>query len=425
MDHDHYESTGPGAGADSGRWRATVGGIDVRFGCGVLATLGEHAKDLGAERALVVTDPGLVAAGHAEAAERALEAAGVRASVFDGAHENPTTDDVEAATRAAREHRADLLIGLGGGSSMDCAKGANFLLAGGGPMEDYWGYGKARGRLLPSIGVPTTAGTGSEAQSFALVSRVEDHVKMACGDPQARFRIVLLDPCLLASLPRSVAAVAALDAVSHAIESYVTRRRNPMSQIFAREAWRRLDRSFEAFLADRADTDACSDMLVGAHFAGGAIEASMLGAAHACANPLTARFGTTHGVAVGLMLPHVVRYNAIDPAIEALYGDLLAERPANGASAATVLSRRLVALGTVAGLPPNLAALGIASTDLPRLSESAAEQWTGKFNPRPVDSAAAGALYQAAFDGATAGIDEPSRTENAAVVPPEAAREAV
>ena len=394
MGHEHYD---PDAEAESG-WQATIGGIEVRFGCGALDALGDAAVGLGGSRALVVTDPGLVAAGHAAAAVTALESSGVRTVVFDGAVENPTTRDVEAAADAARSHHADLLVGLGGGSSMDCAKGANFLFVGGGSMEEYWGYGKARGRLLPSIGVPTTAGTGSDAQSFALVSRAEDHVKMACGDPQARFKVVLLDPCLLASLPRSVAALAATDAVSHAVESYVTKRRNPASRILAGDAWHRLDRSFEPFLLDRGNLAASTDMLIGAHFAGGAIEASMLGAAHACANPLTARFGTTHGVAVGVMLPHVVRFNAGADGIEELYEELLGGGPQElGVSASESLARRLTRHGEIAGLPRGLEALGIDPAVLDQLSAEAATQWTGTFNPRPVDARAAHELYRAAY----------------------------
>ena len=161
-------------------------------------------------------------------------------------------------------------------------------------MEDYWGFGKATDPMLPSIGVPTTAGTGSEAQSYALISRAADHQKMACGDLKARFAAVILDGELVASLPRQVAAVAGIDALSHAVESWVTTRRNPVSKLFARAAFERLEGAFERFLSDGQDGQSRADMLLGAHWPGMAIEASMLGAAHACANPLTARYGLDH-----------------------------------------------------------------------------------------------------------------------------------
>jgi alcohol dehydrogenase len=245
--------------------------------------------------------------------------------------------------------------------------------------------------MLPSIGVPTTAGTGSEAQSYALISQADTHKKMACGDPKARFRTVLLDPQLVATVPPRVAAVTAYDAVSHAVESFVTRRRNPLSQLYGREAWRLLSGAFEAFLADRNAPGPRRAMLLGAHLSGAAIEQSMLGAAHACANPLTARFDVVHGAAVALMLPAVVRFNAADPEVEALYQDLLLEA---GEGAGERLARRLEAMRAAAGLPATLAAAGVDPEAIPRLAEEAAQQWTAGFNPRDVGVAEMESLYR-------------------------------
>jgi alcohol dehydrogenase len=278
---------------------------------------------------------------------------------------------------------------------MDCAKGINFLLTNGGRMEDYWGFGKAEKPLLPSVGIPTTAGTGSDAQSYALISQQGSHRKMACGDRGARFRVVLLDPVLLASAPREVVADAGLDAIAHAVETLVSRRRTPISTMLSREAWRQLDGAFETVLsaaggdgAGAAAADAWGRMLLGAHLAGAAIEASMLGAAHACANPLTARYGLVHGVAVALMLPAVVRFNAQQ--VDDLYRQLL---PGGGEA----LARRLEALGRLAGLPRGLAAAGVEEEALDELAARAADEWTGGFNPRPVAVDELLELYRAAF----------------------------
>jgi alcohol dehydrogenase class IV len=156
-------------------------------------------------------------------------------------------------------------------------------------MRDYRGYGKARGTLLPSIGIPTTAGTGSEAQSYAIISDAETHAKMACGDPGIAFRVAILDPALTVSQPRAVTAIAGYDALSHAVESYVTLKATPISELFAREAWRLLSSHYERVLQAPDDRPARGAMLLGAHYAGVAIEQSMLGATHACANPLTSR----------------------------------------------------------------------------------------------------------------------------------------
>ena len=212
---------------------------------------------------------------------------------------------------------------------MDCAKGVNFLLTNGGRMEDYWGSNKATRPMLPSIGVPATAGTGSDAQSYALISQEQGGVKMACGDPKAKFRTVVLDPAVAATAPREVVALSGIDAVSHVVESYVSTKSNPISRRLAAAAWHRLDGALERVLEPGADEDAWGEMLLGAYLAGAAIEESMLGAAHACANPLTARFDVAHGAAIGVMLPHVMRFNAeqVGSSYEELYHEWFAHLP--------------------------------------------------------------------------------------------------
>ncbi|HEY2291038.1 MAG TPA: iron-containing alcohol dehydrogenase [Thermoanaerobaculia bacterium] len=374
----------------AGAWSADVGGVRVHFGSGALELLGSRVREQGGSRVLLVTDPGVRAAGYAGRALAALEREGLVAAVFDGVGENPTALQVEEGRRCAASFGPDLLVGLGGGSAMDCAKGINFLLTNGGRMEDYWGSGKASRPMLPSIGVPTTAGTGSEAQSYALISHPETHQKMACGDRKARFREVILDPRLVASAPRTVAATAGIDAVSHAVESHVTARSNTVSRMLSREAWRLLSGSLEELFASPGNLQAAGDALLGAHLAGAAIEASMLGAAHACANPLTARFGIAHGAAVGLMLPHVVRFNGETAPSGELYGNLLAGGP-------LPLARRIEDLRAAAGLPARLRDCGVDAGSLPDLAGEAARQWTASFNPRPVDAAALRSLYEAAF----------------------------
>jgi alcohol dehydrogenase len=350
------------------------------FGAGCASSIGRHARGLGFRRTLLVADRGLVAAGHSGRITSALEQAGVDVVPFHDFEPNPTSDMV-ASGRAAADS-VDSIIGLGGGSSMDCAKGINFVLTNGGSIADYHGYGKASRPMLPMIGVPTTAGTGSEAQSYALISDAATHVKLACGDPKAAFRVALLDPELAVSQPASVRAAAGYDAISHAVETWVTAKRSPLSDCFSREAWRLLDGNFERVLAKSDDVEAIGAMLLGAHFAGLAIENSMLGAAHACANPLTARYGTTHGVAIALLLKHVVRWNCSPRYRDLGCGDLAA---------------RLDELAAAAGLPRTLREIGVSAADLPQLAEAAAQQWTGRFNPRPFDAAVALEIYRCAY----------------------------
>jgi len=164
------------------------------FGAGSVARVGDFARESGGNRVLLVTDPGLVKVGHAGRIRELLVQAGMTVTTFDRVRENPTTRDVDDCLQIARENRVDLIVGLGGGSSMDTAKGCNFLLTNGGQMKDYWGVGKATQPMLPLIAIPTTAGTGSECQSAALIADEATHQKMACLDPKAAARVALLDP---------------------------------------------------------------------------------------------------------------------------------------------------------------------------------------------------------------------------------------
>ena len=300
----------------------------------------------------------------------------------------------------AKEFKPDLLVGLGGGSSMDCAKGVNFVYSGGGTMHDYHGVGKASQPMLPMIAVPTTSGTGSEMQSFALISDAKTHVKMACGDKKASCRVAILDPELTLTQPAQVTSLTGIDAVSHAVETCVTKRRNPVSVQYSKEAWRLLEANFETVLQNPDDLEARAAMQLGAAYSGVAIENSMLGAAHALANPLTATYGIAHGQAVGLMLPHVVQFNGVE--FDDLYRGLLNASGSmvqvdHGQSASEYLAGFLTRLVSNAGLEVKLAALGVEQDKLQSLAAAAAEQWTGTFNPRAVDAESLLGLYQNAF----------------------------
>ncbi|MBK8267705.1 MAG: iron-containing alcohol dehydrogenase [Planctomycetes bacterium] len=389
--------------------------VRVVFGDGTLRKLGALAVDEGATRVLLVTDPGIVRAGHAQRAMDSLREAGVEVTLFDGACENPTTREVDAGLHIARELGIDFLVGLGGGSSMDCAKGINFLLTNGGEMMDYWGVNKATQPMLPLICVPTTAGTGSEAQSFALITDPDTHQKMACGDEKALPRVAILDPELIATVPHGVAAATGIDAVAHAIETAGCKKRTAVSRELSVAAWGLLEPAFEKIISEaerstpspskgegRGEGDerrmnlsnseptmarARASMLLGAHLAGAAIEKSMLGAAHACANPLTARFNITHGISVGLMLPHVIRFNAA-----------VGENPYHDLADAKNLARRVEFMLAAAKLPRCLSDVSVSRNSIAALADMAAEQWTAKFNPRHVESADMQRLYELALE---------------------------
>jgi alcohol dehydrogenase len=365
-------------------------------GPGAIRRLGEIARGLGATRALVTSDRGIVECGHTAAGIESLRDAGLATDVFSAFTENPSATEVEAGTAVARAFRPDLLVGLGGGSSMDCAKGINFLHSCGGRMLDYRGRGTATGPMLPSIAVPTTAGTGSETQSFALITDDETGMKMACGDPRAAFRVAILDVNLTLTQPLSLAALTGVDALAHAVESHVSTAATPASRTFSREAWRLLAANLPHVVSGGGSIDARSAVQFGAALAGFAIENAMLGAAHALANPLTAAHHVVHGQAVGVMLPHVVRFNAA--ACGSAYANLLADVgiEATAGEAGSTLADWLTGLLATARLKTSLHGCGIEAPDISALAAAAASQWTGGFNPRPVAATDLAALYEAA-----------------------------
>ena len=368
----------------------------IAFGSGMLGKLPEFVREIGSVRPLIVTDKGIRDAGHLAHAQAFLKEAGIDALIFDGVQENPTNACISACRDFAAEAQVDALIGLGGGSSMDTAKGCNFLLTNGGEMKDYHGYGKAEKPMLPFIAIPTTSGTGSECQSYALVSDDATHVKMACGDAKALARVALLDPDLTASQPRRVAVFTGLDALAHAVETAVCLSRNPISKIHSMESFRLLAQSIEEVFSGDVPISDRSNMQMGAALAGLAIENSMLGAAHACANPLTAFYDMTHGHAVALMLPHVIRFNKKDAAANEIYKSYEQWIPGNEQENVD-MADWFESLIDAAGLG-RLSALGVAEDDIGKLATAATQQWTARFNPRSLGQEDFEGLYRNALD---------------------------
>ncbi|MDX2198150.1 MAG: iron-containing alcohol dehydrogenase [Phycisphaerae bacterium] len=419
--------------SESLAWIKRHSPVEVALGAGASAAVGPFVRRRGAKHVLLVTDPHIRDAGHLRRVLASCEAAGLRVGVFDGVAENPTTAQVEAGVRFAKTAGAmgapiDFLIGLGGGSAMDCAKGINFILSCGGAMADYRGDAPAevlakRPPLLPSVMIPTTAGTGSEAQSFALISDERTHMKMPCGDRRPpgqgglRPLLAVLDPDLIATAPRGVTIAVGLDALTHALETSACKARDEVSREASRRAWGLLTASFSRVLAEgkglasaarrggqdtahravaQVDSSALSDedmrtgMLLGAHLAGVAIERSMLGAAHSCANPLTAKFDITHGIAVGLMMPHVIAFNAGA-------GSGLAANPYEELGLPGTLVDTMKSYLATAGILPRLRDHGVPREALAGLAEGAAVQWTARFNPREVGREELEAIFEAAW----------------------------
>ena len=364
-------------------------------GTGSIERLGGIAAELGFRRTLLVADPGMESAGYVTRVTKLLNDVGVDVFVFNDFGVNPDSTVIERGRSFSETLKPDSIIGLGGGSSLDCAKGINFVLTNGGNITDYVGYHITAQPLLPMIGVPTTAGTGSEVQSYAVLAEAGTHKKIACGTPTAAFRVAILDAELTVSQPQDVTATSGFDAIAHSVETFVSTRRTPFSEILSREAWRLLESNYETVLSSPNNLPAREAMQFGACLAGIAIENSMLGATHACANPLTAHYGTIHGAALAMLLPTVVRWNAI--ASEERYAELSQVARLEGKNPTEALASRLEQLAERGGLRQRLRGNGIEEVDLPILAGEASEQWTGRFNPRPFDYQGALELYQSAY----------------------------
>ncbi|MFT5290987.1 MAG: alcohol dehydrogenase [Planctomycetota bacterium] len=357
-------------------------------GVGSVVQLGAEACQLG-KRVLLVTDAGVVRAGHVERALGILAAAGLEVHCWSETKGNPTTDDVDRCAAVAAEFNPDLFVGFGGGSSIDVAKGANFVWKGGGKLADYRGRGTGKLDLIPLIAVPTTAGTGTEVQSFALIGDPVTHQKMACGHPSAAPRVAILDAALTLSVPAFVTACTGFDTIGHALEVAVTKPGGDISLAFAEEAFGLAVAALPLVLRTPGNVAARADMLRAAALAGRGIENSMLGAAHSMANPLTAHFGVPHGQAVGTMLPLVVAYNqgvkeTVQPYRKLALSAGLARADSSPTEVVHGILRALDVLLETAEFPRGLGAHGVTLSDCEALGQEAAEQWTAQFNPRPV-----------------------------------------
>ena len=361
----------------------------VFFGDGSRKQLGNLASKYG-KKILLVSDPGVSAAGHSHSAKEILQKSGLEVFLFDQSIENPTESSVQDCVQVAKKENIDVIVGLGGGSSMDTAKGCNFILSNGGKMSDYWGVGKAKKAFLPFIAVPTTAGTGSECQSFALISNDESHKKMACGDKKALPLVTILDPELTISQPHSVSASTGVDALAHALESAVTIKRNKKSVRHSQLAFNLIQENLPLVLKDPTNLEYRGKVLLGASHAGAAIEQSMLGAAHSMANPLTVSKGVVHGIAVSMALPEIIKFNASRGAetnfqyAEVARNSGIAEQGATDTHATQLLLERVCLILSQSGIPESIATFGFTQEDIPSLASDASEQWTAQFNPVPV-----------------------------------------
>lgn len=372
----------------------------VRLGAGLLAEIGRIAASELGRNILLVTDPGMMQTGIVERALDALKSAGISVTLFAEVKADPPEDIVLAATEAAKGK--DAVIGLGGGSSLDVAKLAALLAANNGTLAEAYGVGNVRGPRLPLMLIPTTAGTGSEVTPISIVTTGASE-KMGVVSPVILPDIALLDPELTLGLPAHVTAATGIDAMVHAIEAYASAspNNNPVSRALAKEALTLMGAALERAVFTPDDMAARSDMLLGSLLAGQAFANSPVAAVHALAYPIGGHYKVPHGLSNALVLPHVLRFNAVTA--PQAYAELApfafpGLSGLQGQEAAAAFADALADLSKRTGLQQGLREVGIKRDALPMLARDAMNQTRLLVNnPRPVAEADALAIYEAAF----------------------------
>ena len=367
----------------------------IRMGAGEIENLGNISSAICTGCALIVTDAGMVRTGIVARAEAILQRAGVVVKTYADVVADPPEAVVMGAVNMAEG--CGLVIGIGGGSSLDVAKLAALLAGNVGTLAGAYGLNKATGPRLPLIVIPTTAGTGSEVTPIAIVTTGASE-KMGVVSPLIIPDIALLDPELTYNLPAHVTAATGIDAMVHAIEAYasVSPNNNPVSRALAIEALRLIGGALERAVTAPRDRAARADMLLGSLLAGQAFANSPVAAVHALAYPIGGHFKVPHGLSNALVLPHVLRFNTQTHPDD--YAALAPHAFAGGPATAEALIDGLVALSKACGLPQTLRDVGIGAADLPRLTADAMNQTRLLVNnPRPVCYADALAIYEAAL----------------------------
>ncbi|MFP4381741.1 MAG: iron-containing alcohol dehydrogenase [Candidatus Sumerlaeia bacterium] len=364
------------------------------FGSGALAELPGAMEKLGAQKALIVTDPGLVKAGVCALIQQTLDEAKISHALFDGVEPDPRIEIVQACADAVRESGADVLIGLGGGSSLDIAKMASMVITNEGDVLDFVGIGNIPKPGMKKILIPTTSGTGSEVTPIAVLSDKAAHLKKGVVSDYLYPDVALVDPDLTIGLPPAVTAFTGMDAMTHAVEAYTNKNAHPFIDTFALEAVRLIGQFLPRAVADGKDIEARSNMSLASLYGGMCLGPVNTAAVHALAYPLGGTFDVAHGVANSLLLPHVMRFNA--PSCPEKYARI-----------AEALGREATADEAVAGIEALSKEAGIVSQmrelDIPRdaIGEmaKAAMQVTRLLNnnPRELTEEDAKQIYEAAW----------------------------
>lgn len=365
----------------------------VVYKSGAINELGSLLKDAGIDKTLVVTDPGIAKAGFLDVVSQVLPAGTIEFKIFQDVEPNPSVDTVNKGAAIYDEFKFQGIIALGGGSPMDTAKAIAIKITNSGTIPDYEGIDTFENDPLPVIAVPTTAGTGSEVTPFAVITDRAKKYKLTIISPRIIPKIAILDPGLISRLPAPIASSTGLDALTHAIESYVSLFSSPYSDAFAEKAIELIGRNLRLFVANRKNEEAAGGMLVASLFAGLAFTHARLGNAHAMAHPLGGYFDVPHGVANAILLPYIMDYNRIaNPDKFSHIAKLMGEEasPQGAVEAVRKLNRDL-------GIPEKLSHFGVKSDAISSMTKDAMKSGNVLANPRQTGSSEIEALYQLAI----------------------------
>jgi alcohol dehydrogenase class IV len=357
----------------------------IEFGAGSLSNVAERVSELGGSRALIVTDEVLMAIGVADRVTRVLEEAKIDYVIFTQVEPEPDAQGVHAGADAMRAGECDVIIAIGGGSVLDTGKAISLMSRNPGHIRDYAGLGVPTQPGVPVIAIPTTAGTGSEATIWAVISEKTQRTKYGVGGPHMTADLALLDPDLSVSLPPKLTAVTGLDALAHALESYVNKATQPISEALSEKSMELVARSLREAVWGADNLTARSDMLLASTIAAAAFNSTRLGLAHALAMPLGAKAKIPHGDVVSILLPEVMRFNVVgNPTKFARIAEIFDERTP-GMSQRTAADAGVAAveqLVTDVAAPRSLGDYGVSKSDLADMAEEAMTSGNIAVNPR-------------------------------------------
>ena len=372
---------------------------DVVFGAGSLSRLPELLEGNASKHVLLVSDRGLESIGVVKRVRDIIEASGIQVTSYLDVKPDPTVEIVEEAAELYRTCGATSIVSLGGGSPMDVGKVVGVLAKFGGKITDYEGVGKVPGRVVPTIAIPTTAGTGSEATASAVITGVERSYKFSVVSYEMLPTYALLDPELIMTAPAGIAASCGIDALIHAMEAYVSRQASPFSDAMAEKAIQLIGANLRRFVACREDVEAASAMMAGSNFAGMSFAWARLGNVHAMSHPVSAHFHVPHGVANAVLLPTVVAYNALADTgrYETIYNLIREGRGVVTEFHPQMLVDELEKLNADLNLPHGLAAVGVTPDKFEIMADDAMKSPNVAANPRATTKRDFIALYEQAM----------------------------